>query len=97
TPPFMMDEENLHEEVRLKYRYLDLRREPMQKAMRLRHAVARATREYLDGNGFIDVETPVLYKSTPEGAREFLVPSRIHDGHFYALPPWPQLLQLMLI
>ena len=93
----MVDEEHLSEEVRLKHRYLDLRREPMQRALKLRHAVARATRGYLDANGFIDVETPVLYKSTPEGAREFLVPSRLHDGHFYALPQSPQLFKQMLM
>src|SRR3954463_6975462 len=97
TPPFMMDEENLNEEVRLKYRYLALRGEPMQKALRTRHAAARAVREYLDENGFIDVETPVVYKSTPQGAREFLVPSRLHDGQFYALPQSPQLFKQLLM
>jgi aspartyl-tRNA synthetase len=95
--PFQLDDENLSEQVRLEHRVLDLRREPMQKNLRLRHAVARAARGFLDANGFVDIETPVLYKSTPEGAREFLVPSRLHDGHFYALPQSPQLFKQMLM
>ncbi len=97
TPPFMMDDETISEEIRLRYRYLDLRREPMHKALKLRHQTAKAVREYLDDNGFIDVETPVLYKSTPEGAREFLVPSRMYDGQFYALPQSPQLFKQLLM
>ncbi len=97
TPPFMMDDENINEETRLKYRYLDLRRPQMQANMRLRHRVASSARRYLDDMGFIDVETPFLYKSTPEGAREFLVPSRIHDGQFYALPQSPQLFKQLLM
>jgi aspartyl-tRNA synthetase len=97
TPPFQLDDENLSETVRLEHRVLDLRREPMQRNLRLRHRAAAATRRYPDAHGFVDIETPVLYKSTPEGAREFLVPSRMHDGHFYALPQSPQLFKQMLM
>jgi aspartyl-tRNA synthetase len=97
TPPFQLDEENLSETVRLEHRVLDLRREPMQKNLRMRHRAAMAARRFLDEQGFIDIETPFLYKSTPEGAREFLVPSRLHDGHFYALPQSPQLFKQMLM
>jgi aspartyl-tRNA synthetase len=97
TPPFSLDEENLSETVRLEHRVLDLRRPPMQEHFKLRHRAAMAARKYLDALGFIDIETPVLYKSTPEGAREFLVPSRIHHGQFYALPQSPQLFKQMLM
>jgi aspartyl-tRNA synthetase len=96
-PPFQLDEDNLSETVRLEHRVLDLRREPMQRNLRLRYRAAMAARRFLDEHGFIDIETPFLYKSTPEGAREFLVPSRLHDGHFYALPQSPQLFKQMLM
>jgi aspartyl-tRNA synthetase len=97
TPPFQIDDDNLAEETRLQHRVLDLRRAPMQRNLRLRHRAAMAVRRFLDEHGFVDIETPVLYKSTPEGAREFLVPSRLHDGHFYALPQSPQLFKQLLM
>lgn len=97
TPPFSIDEEEPSETVRLENRVFDLRRPQMQENMKLRSRVAKFVRDYLDYQGFIDVETPFLYKSTPEGAREFLVPSRMHDGEFYALPQSPQLFKQMLM
>ena len=97
TPPFQIDDENLSETVRLEHRVLDLRRPQMQKNLMLRYRAAMAARKFLDAHGFIDIETPVLYKSTPEGAREFLVPSRIHHGQFYALPQSPQLFKQLLM
>jgi aspartyl-tRNA synthetase len=96
-PPFQLDEDKLAEETRLEHRVLDLRREPMQRNLRLRHRAAMAVRRFLDEHGFVDIETPVLYKSTPEGAREFLVPSRLHEGQFYALPQSPQLFKQLLM
>ena len=97
TPPFSIDEEEPSETVRLENRVFDLRRPQMQENMKLRSRVSKFVRDYLDQQGFIDVETPFLYKSTPEGAREFLVPSRMHDGEFYALPQSPQLFKQMLM
>jgi aspartyl-tRNA synthetase len=97
TPPFQLDEDNLSETTRLTHRVLDLRRPAMQRNMMLRYRVAMEVRKFLDANGFIDIETPMLTKSTPEGARDYLVPSRVHDGMFFALPQSPQLFKQLLM
>ena len=97
TPPFQIDEENLSETTRLTHRVLDLRRPYMQNNLMLRYRVSMEVRKFLDANGFIDIETPMLTKSTPEGARDYLVPSRVHEGHFFALPQSPQLFKQLLM
>ncbi|MEB7823592.1 aspartate--tRNA ligase [Staphylococcus chromogenes] len=99
TPPFSINDENLNvdENIRLKYRYLDLRREQFAQTFKLRHRTTQVIRRYLDDSGFYDIETPVLTKSTPEGARDYLVPSRVHEGEFYALPQSPQLFKQLLM
>ncbi len=98
TPPFAItDETKTNEELRLKYRYLDLRRAPLQQNLIMRHKIAAAAREYFYANGFIEIETPMMMKSTPEGARDYLIPSRVHNGKFYALPQSPQIYKQLLM
>ena len=98
TPPFPISEDaNVAEDTRLKYRYLDLRRPRLQRNIGLRHRIAMAIRKYFDEQGFWEIETPILTKSTPEGARDFLVPSRVHPGKFFALPQSPQIFKQILM
>ncbi|MBR1977851.1 aspartate--tRNA ligase [bacterium] len=97
TLPFILEDENVSEDIRLKYRYLDIRNSKLMNNLKLRHKITSTIRNYLDGEGFIDVETPVLINTTPEGARDYLVPSRVHDGKFFALPQSPQIFKQLLM
>ena len=97
TPPFQISDDNINEDIKLKYRYVDLKRQELQNILRLRHKTTKAVREFLDNEMFVDIETPFLSKSTPEGARDYLVPSRIHEGEFYALPQSPQIYKQLLM
>lgn len=98
TPPFeIVDDTNTNEELRLKYRYLDLRRRPLLNNLMMRSKIAKVARDYFHDNGFVEIETPMMIKSTPEGARDYLVPSRIHNGKFYALPQSPQIYKQLLM